>query len=221
MRVFVAGAGGAVGKRLVPMLEARGHQVTGTTTSERGVAGLRALWRDYPDREHRLQRIFIAHRTGDGMGSTFGLTVMSHAGSRNSRWSTTDIAAPTRSEALVIDGSGASGIRRALALWQESAANGTSRAVFSALVESVVGGDDPLSGGAPQLGSLYRIGNGRLLGIIHKNQRYFAGARLLGDEAKLPLEWRNALFEVTDGKRKTRKSDAQRHPPRSPAETET
>jgi len=43
MRVFVAGAGGAVGKRLVPMLVARGHQVTGTTTSERGVAALRAL----------------------------------------------------------------------------------------------------------------------------------------------------------------------------------
>ena len=34
MRVFVAGANGAVGRRLVPMLVARGHQVTGTTTSE-------------------------------------------------------------------------------------------------------------------------------------------------------------------------------------------
>jgi hypothetical protein len=34
MRVFVAGANGAVGGRLVPMLVARGHQVTGTTTSE-------------------------------------------------------------------------------------------------------------------------------------------------------------------------------------------
>ena len=42
MRVFVAGAGGAVGKRLVPMLVARGHQVTGTTTSERGIEATRA-----------------------------------------------------------------------------------------------------------------------------------------------------------------------------------
>jgi phosphohistidine swiveling domain-containing protein len=37
MRVFVAGAGGAVGKRLVPMLVARGHQVTGTTSRAGGL----------------------------------------------------------------------------------------------------------------------------------------------------------------------------------------
>ena len=39
MRVFVAGANGAVGRRLVPMLVARGHQVTGTTTSEKSARG--------------------------------------------------------------------------------------------------------------------------------------------------------------------------------------
>ena len=34
MRVFVAGATGVLGRRLVPQLVASGHQVTGTTTSE-------------------------------------------------------------------------------------------------------------------------------------------------------------------------------------------
>ena len=43
MRVFVAGANGAVGRRLVPMLVARGHHVTGTTTSETSVEALRKL----------------------------------------------------------------------------------------------------------------------------------------------------------------------------------
>ena len=43
MRVFVAGANGAVGRRLVPMLVARGHHVTGTTTSEASTDALRAL----------------------------------------------------------------------------------------------------------------------------------------------------------------------------------
>ena len=43
MRVFVAGANGAVGRRLVPMLVAHGHRVTGTTTSEASVDAVRAL----------------------------------------------------------------------------------------------------------------------------------------------------------------------------------
>ena len=43
MRVFVAGASGAVGKRLVPMLVARGHHVTGTITSEKSAAAVRAM----------------------------------------------------------------------------------------------------------------------------------------------------------------------------------
>jgi len=40
MRVFVAGGSGALGRRLVPLLVARGHQVTATATS---AAGLRVL----------------------------------------------------------------------------------------------------------------------------------------------------------------------------------
>jgi 2-alkyl-3-oxoalkanoate reductase len=43
MRVFVAGANGAVGRRLVPMLVARGHQVTGTTTNEQSTGAIRAM----------------------------------------------------------------------------------------------------------------------------------------------------------------------------------
>jgi 2-alkyl-3-oxoalkanoate reductase len=43
MRVFVAGAAGAIGRRLVPRLVARGHQVTATTRSRDKVDQLRAL----------------------------------------------------------------------------------------------------------------------------------------------------------------------------------
>lgn len=42
MRVFVAGASGAVGKRLVPLLISRGHSVTGTTRSPAKAHDLRA-----------------------------------------------------------------------------------------------------------------------------------------------------------------------------------
>ena len=43
MRVFVAGANGAVGKRLVPMLVANGHRVTGTTTNQKSAEAVRAM----------------------------------------------------------------------------------------------------------------------------------------------------------------------------------
>jgi nucleoside-diphosphate-sugar epimerase len=34
MRIFIAGATGAIGKRLVPLLADRGHEVVGMTRSE-------------------------------------------------------------------------------------------------------------------------------------------------------------------------------------------
>ena len=43
MKIFIAGGTGAVGKRLVPLLGANGHEVVGTTRSEAKVGDLRAL----------------------------------------------------------------------------------------------------------------------------------------------------------------------------------
>ena len=42
VRVFVAGASGAIGRPLVPRLVAAGHEVTGMTRSERGAEAIRA-----------------------------------------------------------------------------------------------------------------------------------------------------------------------------------
>ncbi len=46
MRVFVAGGTGVIGRRLVPQLVARGHQVTATTTSPAKLGSLRKLGAD-------------------------------------------------------------------------------------------------------------------------------------------------------------------------------
>lgn len=43
MRIFLAGAGGAVGRQLVPMLVAAGHHVVGTTRRESKAPAVRAL----------------------------------------------------------------------------------------------------------------------------------------------------------------------------------
>ena len=46
VRVFVAGGSGAVGRRLVPQLVARGHQVTATASSPGKLSLLRQLGAD-------------------------------------------------------------------------------------------------------------------------------------------------------------------------------
>src|SRR5918999_975714 len=43
MRVFVAGATGAIGRQLVPLLVEAGHEVTGVSRSDRGVERLHAV----------------------------------------------------------------------------------------------------------------------------------------------------------------------------------
>jgi nucleoside-diphosphate-sugar epimerase len=43
MRIFLAGASGAIGRRLVPMLVEAGHEVTGMVRSERSASAVRSL----------------------------------------------------------------------------------------------------------------------------------------------------------------------------------
>jgi len=43
MKIFLAGAGGAIGRRLTPLLRATGHTVVGTTRSKDKAAALEAL----------------------------------------------------------------------------------------------------------------------------------------------------------------------------------
>ena len=66
MRIFVAGATGALGRRLVPLLVRGGHQVTGMTRTAGKAAGLRAagaepVVADALDRDAVLRAVVAAH----------------------------------------------------------------------------------------------------------------------------------------------------------------
>src|SRR5258708_37698749 len=136
-------------------------------------------------------------RIGANMTSQFRLNVMTYNGRRGSRRS---LAMPDRSSLLLSEGSGKQYVSRAYHEWQAGSAAGTSRAVFSAFCDSIAGTTDPGTGGAPQLAGLYRVGPGRLIGVVHRGRRYFAGAALIGAEQTKVVEWRNNLFAITDGK---------------------
>src|SRR5829696_4204335 len=67
MRVFVAGGTGVMGRRLVPQLAARGHQVTATTTSPAKLdllaeLGADGVVMDRPDAiVHQMTAISVPH----------------------------------------------------------------------------------------------------------------------------------------------------------------
>lgn len=170
---------------------------------------LRHGWRHYPTQERRSLSLFVCYRAGQGMEAKFQVEKMF----TNSRgdWSREEIAVPAQSMGLAFDGSGRTEVQRAVDLWQDGPTANTSRAIFSGFVDAVTSDVDTRSGGSPQLGSIYRIGPGRLLGIVHGNEKYFAGARLLGAEQVGNVEWRNALFERADGTSKSRLAGAQVH----------
>ena len=63
MRVFVAGAGGAIGARLVPQLVARGHEVVATSRSEEKAGRLRALGAE-PVALDLLDRVAVLQAVG-------------------------------------------------------------------------------------------------------------------------------------------------------------
>jgi hypothetical protein len=171
---------------------------------------LRMLHSKYPNGQRGDFGIVHGFRSGEKVGCAFSVAIFAYDGSAN-KWISLEVSMPHESAVLRMAGTGIPYIRRALALWQSSKAANTSRAVFSAFCESIAGHGDPHTEGPPQLGGLYRIGPGRLFGVIYHNQRYFAGAPLRTPENPAQIEWRNRLFERMDGSTKKRISNAQRH----------
>lgn len=190
----------------------RGFFQSGESLAEGVIAALRRGWRDYPHEERRETNIYIGSRIGEKMSAEFKLHKISNMAPAVNDWRTEEIKVPRHSSCLVIDGSGKEIIKKNLVAWQSSSAGGTSRAIFCGFVDSIVSRIDPASGGAPQLASLYRIGVGRPMGIIHDKQRFFAGTRLIGKEKLDGVEWRNDLFERVDGDKKKLMSKAQPQP---------
>jgi nucleoside-diphosphate-sugar epimerase len=95
MRIFVAGATGAIGRQLVPLLRSAGHEVTGSTRTEAGVrqleaAGARGVQLDVYDADAVKAAVgaaapdVIIHQLTDlGSGTTAGNGRIRRIGTRN------------------------------------------------------------------------------------------------------------------------------------------
>jgi len=173
-------------------------------------------FKEYPASQKRPFQIFYISRTGEGMTCEF------HAGrvfsdnpkivsSEVMRFPSDPVLGP-RSGLIGEAGSGSNSMKNWDYRWQKTDIQNTSRSVFGAFCSSINSGDDPLSGGAPQLIAIYRSGLPKQLGVIWQGKKYFSGLELEDFSAGEELDWRNERFEICDPLTLMVKAGAQKQP---------
>lgn len=172
-------------------------------------------YRGYP--AHVSDQSTIVHfaRDGEGRGANFSLWRIDW--SKSSPIQSTQLELPASSVLGVTLGSGWKVLIHRNEEWKKAQGR-TARGVFSSFCDAVSSGEDPRSGGPPQLVGLYPSGAGRLFGVIVDGQRYLAGTAVPHDANVDQFEWRNNLFERMDPRTLRRLDGAQPQPrPRAPA----
>jgi hypothetical protein len=173
----------------------------GAGATERHAALVQCIKRSFSLRAAALDSGFsIVHvaRDCEGMSSQFLVwrTGFSRSGAPSDNiCATVEASEGGKSRRLVALGTGAESYVRETLRWSGSAQGGTSRGFFTALCDVLDRQDDPASGGAPQLVGLYRNGNGRSFGIVHKGTKYFHGLPVPELDAYGSVEWRDDAFQ--------------------------
>ena len=156
---------------------------------ERAAAG-------YPRAEVRDFDVLYGTRVDEGMGCSFAVYNLHFARGVATRTEALEI--PKASTEIVILGSGTLVFKDVSRRWHKSDVGGTSRAVFSALADSIKSGRDSRTGGPPQLVSLYRRGPATTLGVVWEGRRFLSGMEVANDTTYHRVKWHNELFEISD-----------------------
>ncbi len=177
---------------------------------EKVFKNLKEQFSNYPIMQQRPFHILHFSRSGNGMKSVFSLHLFSWQIDKG--WSDTALEMPEHSDVIASLGSGSTDFNNFKFKWDKSQIGGTSRSIFSAFCEAIITGEDPNTGGAPQLVGVYRNTNGLKFGIVFRGERFLNGVKIDTPEDGDCLEWRNETFERCDGIYLQRKIEAQPKP---------
>jgi hypothetical protein len=152
----------------------------------------------------------FARRVGEGMATQFVVTAHEY---EDRSWRIRNHPIPTEySDIICAYGSGRAIALSELRKWVSQDVSGrTSRSVFSAFCGALKGGQDPQTGGAPQLAAIYRQGPAREIGIIWDNELHLGGLPPPRGMDLTSVKWHNDLFEVCDPNTRSRHLGAQPH----------
>ncbi|WP_133125753.1 hypothetical protein [Thalassospira marina] len=101
-------------------------------------------------------------------------------------------------EVFALHGSGAVSTDAELRKWKKSDIGCTSRSIYSAFCASIANGDDPLSGGAPQLASIYPSGPAKTIGTLSGRCLYLHGLPIVAIPTSKNINWFDELFQRVD-----------------------
>lgn len=162
-----------------------------------------------PRTQRRKFEVVYCAREGSGMRASFCIGLLTYRPGAGVAWR--EKPPPSRSRIIHLGGSGGEYVERQREAWNASETQGrTSRAEYAAFVDALLEGEDPDSGGPPQLVGLYRIGNGRHFGTSYKGKQFVQGAEVT-PQIDGAIEWRNELFERVDGPKQDLLAGAQPH----------
>ena len=180
-----------------------------TVRLERILSVIRNAFETYPPFQKRPFSIVYGTREYAHMKSNFSVACISWAPDR--QWIVDWMELPRESGIIRVFGSGERAVEKWYSRWHRTSESRTSRSVFSAFCDALGSGDDALSGGAPQLVRLYRIGRGQDIGVIWKEKCFTCGLPVTESANLERLEWRNRVFERCDWRTKGALQEAQRH----------
>lgn len=147
----------------------------------------------------RAFSIFHGAREGEFMKSRFRLWETMYSVAVD-RWDDVERnLSEDRSYLVRIDGSGRNMIENKGREWLNTNAEGTSRAAIWSFCDALASGNDPHSGGAPQLVGIWRKGPARTFGFVWHGKRYLAGLEVPEGATWHCVDWFNELFERCDG----------------------
>lgn len=164
----------------------------------------------YPRDAREHFEIQYISRSGSGMKSVFHAGIISWSGQEDVEAKVLEM--PAVSGLIHSSGTGKKPLSNWYYRWKTSDIKDTSRSVFGAFCDSLSSGEDPQSGGSPQLMGLYRVGSPRIIGVVWRGEKYISGSPLHVSECPAGIEWHNELFERCDPETLQPKKDAQRQP---------
>ena len=129
-------------------------------------------------------------------------------------WNVVIYDKPQESGLLCVLGSNRNEFINNLVRYQTGPNKNTSRNIFHCFIDTLFNTKDTACGGAPQLVGMIRKphSSGINFGIVYQNKRYYLGLELTKDAEYDNIEWRNELFELTNGNTKKRLDSAAKQP---------